>query len=80
MSGFKPTIQQRGIATPLYEIHNRLYFLGGLVLLRFFAASLRLRLILGFSKNSRRRSSESTPSCCTLLLNRLNKLSKLSFS
>jgi hypothetical protein len=56
------------------------YFLVGLELLRFLAASLRLRFMLGFSKNSRRRSSDRTPSCCTLLLNRRSKLSKLSFS
>ncbi len=47
---------------------------------RRLAASLRLRFMLRFSKYSRCLISASIPSCCTRLLKRFSRLSKLSLS
>ncbi|SVA74423.1 uncharacterized protein METZ01_LOCUS127277 [marine metagenome] len=67
------------------DLHYRWFFLRvymffkvALTLLRFFAAAVFFRVILGGSKCWRRRASEIIDSCCTRLVKRRRNPSKLS--
>ena len=67
------------------DLHYRWFFLRvymffkvALTLLRFFAAAVFFRVILGDSKCWRRRASEIIDSCCTRLVKRRRNPSKLS--
>lgn len=55
-----------------------IFFSVALMLLRRFAAAVFFRVMLGGSKCCRRRASEMIDSCCTRLVKRLRKPSKLS--